>query len=369
MFDLEKEKQELIEFLELRTNQSVEEYTFWDKYHEIQDTYDKKVIDKLKEKLWIGGDKITPKLILVENKKQMDDWRHIIRFTSSFKNVSTPGRSLKYIVIDEITDKYIGALTVTSDFGSLGVRDNKIGWTGEQRFQGKKLNHLGCGQAIIPIQPFGFNRLGGKLLAMLVSSKKVREDWKNKYGDTMVGMTTTSLYGTECQYNRLPNFKKMGKTTGKMSIRPPREIINRWIGYFVETQNEIYLKYKEKADNNRTYKQKYFTDDILGVILKEIGWKRKQLEHGFKRGVFFAPFYENTNEFLRGEITEEELVMKDFFNRDTESIMEWWEPRSEKRIQKLESENRIMEGIQLWDCMYGMTYEEAKQNFLTRLNR
>ena len=361
-------KQELIDFLELRTNQSVEEYTFWDKYHEIQDNYEEKTIEDLKSKLW-GGGEIQPKLILVDKKKLMDDWRNLIRYTSSFKNVSTPGRSLKYLVLDENSQKYIGALTVASDFGNLGVRDTKIGWNDDNKYKDKKLNNLACGQAIIPIQPFGFNYLGGKLLAMLITSKKVRDDWKEKYGDILVGMTTTSLYGTQCQYNRLPNFKKMGKTTGKMSIRPPREMINQWIKYFEENGHEKYLEYREKADNNRTYKQKYFTDDILGLMIKEIGWKRKQLEHGFKRGVYFCSFYDNTEEFLRNEITEDELIMKDFFKKDLKPIMEWWKPRSDKRIEKLIQENRQMSKLQFWDCMYGLTYEEAKEQFLGRLNR
>jgi hypothetical protein len=205
---------------------------------------------------------------------------------------------------------------------------------------------------------------------MLITSKKVRDDWEEKYGDVLVGMTTTSLYGTNCQYNRLPNFKKMGKTTGKMTIRPKRDVINRWMEYFEEVQNETYVKYKNKSIEMPVYKRKYFIDDVLGVMIKEIGWKRKQLEHGFKRGVFFSAFYENTNEFLRDEITKEDLVMKDFFKRDMESIMEWWVPKSTKRIEKLKEEGRVMSSdIQFWDCIYGLSYEEAKEKYLPRLNR
>ena len=112
----------------------------------------------LKNKVWNKSDisNLKPKVILVDTKEQLDDWRYLIRFTSSFKNVSNPGRNMKFLVVDETTNKYLGALTVTSDFGDLGARDRYIGWTRDNRFKNKKLNNVACAQAIIPIQPFGY---------------------------------------------------------------------------------------------------------------------------------------------------------------------------------------------------------------------
>ena len=44
--------------------------------------------------------------------------------------------------------------------------------------------------------------------------------------------------------------------------------------------------------------------------MREIGIKMVDFTHGFKRGVYFAPLYENYKEFLRNEITEDKLVLK-----------------------------------------------------------
>ena len=56
--------------------------------------------------------------------------------------------------------------------------------------------------SIIPIQPFGYNFLGGKLMLM-ITSDVIRKSWEDKYGDILVGMSTTSLYGTCSQYNNM----------------------------------------------------------------------------------------------------------------------------------------------------------------------
>ena len=57
------------------------------------------------------------------------------------------------------------------------------------------------------------------------TSDIIRETWEKKYGQVLVGMTTTSLYGTHSQYNSMPTFKKRGKTTGKMPIKLPKDIL------------------------------------------------------------------------------------------------------------------------------------------------
>ena len=58
--------------------------------------------------------------------------------------------------------------------------------------------------SIVPVQPFGYNLLGGKLLACISTGEGVRECWKDKYKDTLVGNTTTSLYGDYSMYNSIP---------------------------------------------------------------------------------------------------------------------------------------------------------------------
>ena len=351
-FDLEKEKQEVVDFIQMKKNQDSAEAVFYDKYYEIQDCIGEQFkISKLKSKLWNGTDisEITPRALQVETKEQLDDWRYLIRFTSSFKNVSNPGRNMKFLVEDETSGKYLGALTVTSDFGDLGARDKYIGWTRDDRYKNKRLNNVACGQAIIPIQPFGHNFLGGKLMALMITSDTIRNAWEEKYGDVLVGMTTTSLYGTHSQYNSMPTFKKRGKTTGKMPIKLPKEMVRVWEEYFGE---------KRKVRSNLDTK-----------IYRECGMKPVDYVSGIQRGIYFCSFYENTNEFLCGNIKKSSLKIRQGFVNYNSYITDWWKPKAEKRFNKLQSEDRLINKLHFWDKLFGLSYEEAKQNYLGEVGR
>jgi hypothetical protein len=63
--------------------------------------------------------------------------------------------------------------------------------------------------------------------------------------------------------------------------------------------------------------------------------------HENNRGVYYSPFYNNTYQFLRGEIGEEELEPHSNNVGDYDSIMEWWQVRAVNRYKKLLAEDRI----------------------------
>ena len=76
------------------------------------------------------------------------------------------------------------------------------------------------GFVIVPAQPFGYNYLGGKLLALLCTSHEVREICNKKYGMNVCLFETTSLYGTTkgvSQYDGLkPYIRYKGLTESDM---------------------------------------------------------------------------------------------------------------------------------------------------------
>ena len=361
-FDFDKEKKKFIDYMDLKKSQDIFEFEFYKKYYEIQDSIkDRWYVSNLKKKLWNGNDILNFKPLIVsvgDDKELLKEWRYLIRFTSTFKNVSNPGRNMKFLVVDEVTGKYIGALTVSSDFGSLKSRDDYIGWTNEDKYSNRKLQNTANAQSIIPIQPFGYNFLGGKLMSLMITSKKIRDSWEEAYGDKLVGMTTTALYGPYSQYTNLPNLKKMGSTKGQTFIKPPSELVNVWIDYFKETKNERYMELVEKVNSNPPSK-KYHKQNVLSLIMKTLELKPKDYEHGFKRGVYFCSFYENTSEFLKSEISEDKLIMKDKFKQDMDYIVSWWKPKAINRFNKLKLENRLKSDIHFWDKLFDLSYEEA----------
>jgi len=133
-------------------------------------------------KLLIPDDyeKLKPKLVL-SNGPLAETWNTVRTFSSTMKNNSNIGRNLYYTVVDEVTDKYLGVMCISSDFLDLTPRDTAIGWPRDVKTQQGMINHTAIGSTIVPLQPLGFNYMGGKLLALLCLADTVQNDWKRQY--------------------------------------------------------------------------------------------------------------------------------------------------------------------------------------------
>lgn len=190
---------------------------------------------------------------------------------------------------------------------------------------GKSLN-MANGQTIMCTQPFGRIFNGGKLLALLCSSRQVANDWKEKYGDVLVTVETTSLYGEKdsTQYDGLrPYWINLGKTSGNTPIKPTNELwksIRRWVqirypdiyfNFMIEKnqKNQPAVRDKKNGLINRTY-------TLLGIS------KGSKTVSGHQRGIFISKLYENSYEFLRNEVTEDQL--KPAFDNSIETLTEFW---------------------------------------------
>ena len=63
----------------------------------------------------------------------------------------------------------------------IKCRDDYIRWNNSSKIDKKRLNNIGIASTIVPVQPFGYNMLLGKLLACLCSSETIRDDWENRF--------------------------------------------------------------------------------------------------------------------------------------------------------------------------------------------
>jgi len=181
------------------------------------------VIQEVKNNFWLPDDpeeylNLQPELIWTDgadikshtNAKGSEIWNALRTFLSTMKNNSNIGRNLNFLVRDKVTQKYLGVICMSSDFLDLTPRDEYIGWEREAKTQ-RMINHTCIGSTIVPIQPLGYNLVGGKLLALLCLSDTVEKTWEHQYKDKLVGVTTTSLYGKTktiplSQYDRLKNW-------------------------------------------------------------------------------------------------------------------------------------------------------------------
>ena len=379
-FDYELEKQKFIDNMDFLKSMSVQEQTLYKKWQEFNK--DEKLmsqitsLDVISNQLWKPTDinnleqtiqEINDIEPIVEYTQDNAKWTLLRQGISSMEFVANPGRNIKFYVKDKVSNKYLGVICMGSDVTSMGPRDNFIGWTKENKFQDGKLNHTAIGTSIIATQPLGFNFLGGKLVSALVTCSTIRDKWKETYNETLVGTTTTALYGIHSQYNGIPHWKTLGETKGKISIKPDDSAYNVWHKWLKENNTEKYNKLTELRPNGQP--QTGIKQKILQMIYKELDIKRAKYEHGFKRGVYYGDIYENGKSFLRNEIKEDELVMKEKYELDYDRIINWWKPKAIRRYEKLHNENRLKPESLFYSDIIGMSWEETREKYLGDIGR
>jgi hypothetical protein len=392
VFDFESEKRKLIENMDYLMTMSVQEQTLYKKWVELQEPtmiqakaqiasyYDSqwKPTDINNKELTIKEiESLDPYVEIVEDAKESTKWAAVRRMIHTMDFTANPGRNVKINVKDRVSGKLLGQISLASDVTAMGVRDNYIGWSKDNKFVDGKLNNTTIASTIVCTQPLGYNFLGGKLIAMMTTTPEVRAYWKEKYKNVLIAVGTTSLYGIHSQYNGIPLFKTLGESAGKISLKPDDKFYDPWHQWIKENHADWYSENitEERARNganmgyDRNGPVSGIKQKILGKIFKECGIKATEYHHGFKRGVYFAMMYENGNEFLRNEITEEQLILKDKFKQGNEYIQKWWKKHAISRYTKLHDEGRIKPEHLFYIDAIGISWEEMKAKYLSEVGR
>jgi hypothetical protein len=392
VFDFESEKAKLKENMDYLMTMSVQEQTLYKKWVELQEPnmiqaksqiasyYDLqwKPTDINNKELTIKEiESLDPYVEIVEDPKESTKWAAVRRMIHTMDFTANPGRNVKINVKDRVSGKLLGQISLASDVTAMGVRDNFIGWSKDNKFVDGKLNNTTIASTIVCTQPLGYNFLGGKLIAMMTTTPEVRAYWKEKYKNVLIAVGTTSLYGIHSQYNGIPLFKTLGESAGKISLKPDDKFYDPWHQWIKENRAEWYKQNisDERARNgaNMGYEANGpvsgIKQKILSAIFKECGIKATEYHHGFKRGVYMAMMYENGCEYLRNEITEDKLILKDKFKQGTEYINKWWKKHAISRYTKLHDEGRIKPEHLFYIDAIGISWEEMKEKYLSEVGR
>ena len=390
--DTNELKERLITELGYVSGMTVEEYTLYQKWCEVKNKYpaqtvntlfgeESQLVDLSKDKLlshvknniWSPQDpmdfeKLQPELIYTKDSPELPQlWNAIRTFASTMKNNNNIGRNLNFIVRDKPTKKYLGVICISSDFLDLTPRDSYIGWDRERKTK-KMINHTAIGSTIVPLQPLGYNYTGGKLLALMCLSDKVQETWKKEYGDTMVGVTTTSLYGSFSQYQNLKHWKKRGHSAGSVSYeatKPTIQMLRKWI---MENHTRKYFEwYSATKPTGQPYKRDHRNRSHTFAYSK-LGIPKELTKSDHSRGIYFSTLYDNTREFLREEIPEDKLVKS--FDSSVDALSELWRERyARKRIKSLIDQTRTNMETLYYDDLIHLTWEETKEKYLKQVGR
>jgi len=424
---------DLIKDLTFLSSLTVEQYTLLRKWREIQeyrvknnvktvkydffagsfaDKLNVPELDKIKSKIWRPESpedylKLEPRLTICNNNKvNLKRWGLLRSFTSTMLNNSIPGRNIRFIAYDAVTEKYLGVICISSDFMDLTARDNKIGWSREVKTAGKMINHVCIGSTIVPTQPLGYNFVGGKLLALLTLSDYSENAWTThaevgqKLGDNngcwntkrqrlqtgpyelkkekdvkydrLVGLTTTSLYGSFSQYNSLKYWKKVGHSAGSIKYEPSREIVNRCKEWLKFNHPVAYWEWYEAKSNTGHPFKRDFKQRSLAWMYKEFDVPKEIIQSDHTRGIYFCTLFNKTNEFLRKEITEDELLASGKrFDNSIEAIAELWKTKyASKRVKRLSELGTYSDESLFYDeLIYLDTWEEVNSKYIKNVGR
>lgn len=349
MKNLEEIKQETIDDVIYQKTLSNRENILYRKYFELSEfKTDDKFVQSVKDKL-IKKDEIEylltntnnkVELVMAKSKEDLKIWTFLRKKVSIIEFTGYIGRQMKYLVY--INDKIVGILSLSSDVSSIGARDTYIGWNHDNKFKDGKLQHIINSSTVIPVQPFGTYTLGGKLVALLMFSDQIKNDYRNLYNSELIGVTTTSLFGLVSQYSGFPKYlKPIGETNGNIKIYPNQLILDDIRGYLRQEDIEVYNEIMKRTSPKQQMINHFYKVSGLGDHFRK---NKINFNLEFKRGVYFSHFYTNFKQYLTNQISENQLIKRndyDFDSSDLNSIVEFWKRKfAINRFEKLKSENK-----------------------------
>ena len=261
-----------------------------------------------------------------------DHWAILRRLISTARDNGGGGmRMLKFLVRDKTTKKYLGVICISSDFLDLSGRDEVVGWNKKdfQRPGGKhygKLNCMAQGQVIVPTQPFGQAFNGVKLLVMLCLSKEIADKWEEVYGDRLVGVTTTALWGNDkklSSYDGLePYWQRLTDTSGNTSFKFTDDTYHAIKAWVKRKHPHDYFRLFEEKNEKGTLKSRDSKNRCISLALQRLGYPTEKRKSKAIRLAYMSLLYKNSAQFLKGEISKDELVPA--FDNSTKALVRFW---------------------------------------------
>jgi hypothetical protein len=282
-------------------------------------------------------------------------YTNLLMAVSSHNNEQNiPGREMKWVVYEETTNKIVGFIR----FGSPVINSKPRNlWLGKQPDLSIFNRHAAMGFVIVPSQPFGYNYLGGKLLALMCCSHFARETLNEVFEKNIALFETTSLYGSTTdasQYDGLKPFMRYkGLTESKFLPLLHDEIFHKLHDRFTYLNNNTPL-----TDNKASSKKMKRQTKMISIIRNSLQDQEKLktfnevISTAFdltqKKRFYISDYgYENVREVILGE--QDNLRQGQNWDKFyLENIISWWKKKATKRYEKLKSEDRFRTKVELW---------------------
>jgi len=250
--------------------------------------------------------KVAPELERISSGTWQSDLFRLASLTWSVPVSSGFGRRLRYLVWDRQNEKLIGLIAIGDPVFNLAVRDNTIKWNVRDREE--RLVNLMDAYVLGAVPPYNM-LLGGKMVACLLRSRDIYDDFMRAYGSTtgiiskrkkkarLLAITTSSSMGRSAVYNRLklggvPYFSSVGYTSGWGHFHIPDDLFAELRDYLRKTGHTY-------ADLHRFGQGPNWRLRATRAALTSLGFDGHMLRHGIKREVLLCTLAANAFEILR----------------------------------------------------------------------
>ena len=282
--------------------------------------------------------------------------------TSHAVELSVPGKSIKWVVYEKNTGQIAGFIRLGSPTINSKPRNMFLGKpldTMNKEVMKRFNDSTIMGFIIVPTQPFGFNYLGGKLLASICCSHLTKDALDKKYGGPFCMFETTSLYGTtksSSQYDGMkPFLRHKGETVSDFAPLINDDNFHRLNDWFKEKNGEPLI---DPSASSRKLKTQQKMISIIKASLKGVddnAYNKFTKTYTDAKGLteqkraYMSDYgYENVKEYMNMET--DVLRKKDNFDRYSfDGVVDWWRKKAVNRFETLKSDGRLRKELETWN--------------------
>ena len=281
----------------------------------------------------------------------------LLEKTASFSPDENPGKTLKLVVKETNTNTIVGFIRYGSPLINSKPRNDFLGDVPDLDIFNKRAI---MGFNIVPVQPFGYNCLGGKLLAAICCSHASRRMLNQKYDTEFCLFETTSLYGNikgASMYDGMrPYLRYKGDTESKFLLTLGEEIYPEMKDWFTEKNGGEELL--RQGISSRKLKMQTKMVGIIKTSLKQHDNKAFELfskeiakasDVTTQKRFYMSTYgYENARDVLLGKTNI--LTKAENYDRfELENIVTWWKKLATKRYNNIVSDGRIRKELEVWN--------------------
>jgi hypothetical protein len=250
--------------------------------------------------------RIEPELVLVDSQEEKDLVRLLLLAWWSMPPTKAYGRRFTFLIRDRQNGKLMGLVSLMSPILGMEARDRYLGVTKENR---TLVANLGLnGHRVGALPPYN-ELLGGKLAAMVLASREVREVYEERYRDKVTLMErralpskllyvyTTGAYGRASIYERLRDREggllavRVGETKGE-GVLHVSDAVHDLVARFLESRGR---RAKRGYGGGPSQRLRHVKEACRLLGIPEV------TAHGHRRTIYLFPHVANLREALAGE--------------------------------------------------------------------